>query len=798
MDTKKSGLALAAAASMALVVACGGGGGGGGGTAAGGGNTGGNSTPGTTAVAVTVIDGAIRNATVCLDKNLNGACDSGEPSARTDASGAASLQVDPADAGKYPVLAVVGTDAVDADNGPVTTAFVLKAPADQPAVVSPLTTLVQSQVEATGASTATAEAAVKAQIGVDVSLFQDFTKSTTAEGGTLNAVSRTVVITSQQQSAALASSVGTAAIDGSTITQQDINDLITRKLLEVLPAVVAKLADPAVQAAITSKDPAQLTAALAPVVASAVTGSGITTASVGTLVGIANQQQAPVAEATAVATAALNQLTYNGVGNWFQRVFTATAAQNTPDASGNTRAIERRSRANSGAIAHWAFGGNPSAQSDFHWNGSSWVQCALQAETLSGVRDAEGRASYNYCDGFDVGSSVRATFDVSGKTMLEVYNQVRNAGFTNLTIANAATALGTATFPANSKLFYQTNTPLSTAIGYGPSPLNEVRNTNPDVAAGKTSATDRTSACALINGSTPVASYTAPATTLESFIAANPATPCVNAENTIQVQSTSGSLVTVSSGPRNDWWSNSTASIGQLGNVAVGAVQTAGSESYYTGNTVLRVGFAPGNVARYYACQQRATDGSARNCNAIGTGTYAISTLGDARVLTLASTPVQAATLQERVFVERAGKVHLAYRNRTTPNPSARMNMAATNALLVKLGMEAVDPEAAFALTPASYQGDWMVWNASDVDAVNYSIVRIAPTFTGATGYTCLDNTGTAFSCTLSLDPSTGTVTEQDVDGTFTGTFGMASGAVTGTFAPAAGGAAGTIIGRRR
>src|SRR3954452_17998457 len=100
MDTRKSGLALAVAASMALVVACGGGGGGEGGGTTTVNNTGGGSTsaPTTTAVGVTVVDGAIRNATVCLDKNLNGLCDTGEPSAKTDASGAATLQVDAADA----------------------------------------------------------------------------------------------------------------------------------------------------------------------------------------------------------------------------------------------------------------------------------------------------------------------------------------------------------------------------------------------------------------------------------------------------------------------------------------------------------------------------------------------------------------------------------------------------------------------------------------------------------------------------------------------------------------------------
>ena len=805
MHTRKSGLALAVAASVALMVACGGGGGGG--TTAGGGGSidtggggGGGGTPSTTAVAVTVIDGAIRNATVCLDKNLNGACDTGEPSATTDAAGAATLQVDAADAGKYPVLAVVGTDAVDADNGPVTTAFVLKAPADQTAVISPLTTLVQSQVEATGASTATAEAAVKAQIGLDVSLFQDFTKSTTAEGATLNAIARTVVVTTQKQNEALAASVGTAAIDGSTITQQDLNDLITRKLLEVLPALVAQLADPAVQAAIASKDPAQLTAALAPVVTSAVTSSGITSTSVGTLVGIANQQQSATAEApaTPVASAVINQLTYTGPGNWFQRVFTSTAAQNTPDA-GHTRAVERRSRANSGAVAHWAFGGNPNSQSDFHWNGGSWVQCALQAEVTSTVRDAEGRSTSDYCDKFDVSSSVRAVFDVSGKTMIEVYNQARNAGFTNLTIANAASMLGTATFPAESKLFYQTNTPLSTAIAYGPSPGNEMLNTAAPIAAGNTSASDTTAACATIMPNTPQSSYTTPATTLESFIAANTATPCHFGPNqTMQVPSTSGTPATVSSGPRNEWWNNSTANMGQLGSAQVGATQQAGSESYYTTNTLLRVGFGPGNVAKYFACQQRATDGSTRNCDPIGTGTYSIVTLGDARVLTLANTPVQAAVLQERVFVERGGKVRVGYKNRTTPNSTARLNLPAANALLTKLGMETINPDAAFNLTPASYQGDWMVWNAADVGAAEYSIIRISQTYNGSTtGYLCFDYTGEVYDCALTLDPATGAVTMQDSDDTFTGTFGMASGAVTGTFQPLSGPVE-TIVGRRR
>lgn len=49
---------------------------------------------------ITVIDGAIQNANVCLDKNNNGVCDPGEPSVKTDATGKVTLKVDNAELGK--------------------------------------------------------------------------------------------------------------------------------------------------------------------------------------------------------------------------------------------------------------------------------------------------------------------------------------------------------------------------------------------------------------------------------------------------------------------------------------------------------------------------------------------------------------------------------------------------------------------------------------------------------------------------------------------------------------------------
>jgi len=104
---------------------------------------------------------------------------------------------------------------------------------------------------------------------------------------------------------------------------------------------------------------------------------------------------------------------------------------------------------------------------DLHWNGSAWVNCPINFENTSSVRDALGNSVYNFCDGFETGKGARAAFDVSGKTMAAVYAQVRAAGYTNLTIDDT-TVLGSASFPAGSALLYQASTALTTAISYYP------------------------------------------------------------------------------------------------------------------------------------------------------------------------------------------------------------------------------------------------------------------------------------------------------------------------------------------
>src|SRR5206468_2879918 len=177
-----------------------------------------------------------------------------------------------------------------------------------------------------------------------------------------------------------------------------------------------------------------------------VNDSGLTSASVATVVAINNQATTGSTDTTTPSAGYnLRALSFTNATNYLFRVFTGTAAQNTPDANNKIRYVDRRVRSVSGKIAKWNIGTDPYRQADLHWNGSAWVNCPLNFESTASVRDAQGNSVYNYCDGFDTGKSSRATFDISGKPMADVYAQVRAAGYTNLTIADT-TVLGSATF----------------------------------------------------------------------------------------------------------------------------------------------------------------------------------------------------------------------------------------------------------------------------------------------------------------------------------------------------------------
>jgi hypothetical protein len=168
-----------------VLSACGGGGGGSGG------GGGGNPTAQTQSTSITVIDGYIHGATVCVDKNSNGSCEPGETQGTTGPDGKVVLAIPLSDLGKFPIIAYVPAGAIDSDTGKaVGQTFTLKAPKDEHNVVTPLTTMVVHVLENDTSGTLTTTEA-KAQVAQstqidpkvlmsDVSVIEDLSPRTLA------------------------------------------------------------------------------------------------------------------------------------------------------------------------------------------------------------------------------------------------------------------------------------------------------------------------------------------------------------------------------------------------------------------------------------------------------------------------------------------------------------------------------------------------------------------------------------------------------------------------------------------
>jgi len=94
-----------------------------------------------------VADGYLDKAKVCLDKNENGKCDTDEPNTLS-VNGSYNLDIETTDVGKYPILVEVTTTTVDLDdNQTVSNGYTLTAPKDSTGFISPITTLIQNEIE---------------------------------------------------------------------------------------------------------------------------------------------------------------------------------------------------------------------------------------------------------------------------------------------------------------------------------------------------------------------------------------------------------------------------------------------------------------------------------------------------------------------------------------------------------------------------------------------------------------------------------------------------------------------------
>lgn len=772
MGIRRFSALLIGGLAASILVACGGGGGGGGEIAA------------TSAVSVTVIDGAIENALVCLDKNTNGACDVGEPQGRTTADGKVTFTVAKADLGQYPILAVVGTDAIDKDTGAVTERYVMKAPKDAAALVTPLTTLVQTTVETTGGSTKDAASAVQLQLGITNSPLDDFTKNSDT---TAQAIANAVVVTTQQQSALVKAAVGTKTSSDATITQADVDKLVTQKVAALAQQLATAASDATVTAAGTA--------------VARVAALKVKTAVIVSTDGIKDKDSASVAVDQAKTTlpdtsfvggearASLANFRFNSLSDNYMRYSVRTAAEATPVNGVYKYRWLRQQRYGNGDVANWTEGSHPSRGTDLHWTGSAWSACEINGQHTQTVPDAKGNGSYNYCNGLELGTSNNTAADISSKKMIDIYQAIRSQGYDNikigLTADAAATLLGTAAFPDKSTVNYNNSINTVNAVGYYPGDGNWVNLPDADLAAGKATACSNS----------PEAAKTA---TLDQLVAIMRGTPCVNkAFNGVGLNSAK-----IESGDRNESWTNTTLSLGVIGTAPTYS-DIGQASSYYTGNTRVRVAFADGNVAKYYVCKE-SWSGSARNCDAKGTGTYKIETVGANKVMGFTGLPSILASSQswERKFVQSGTHVFYGYQDLPAPGRTVRLNQVAANALFAQLGMsKVIAPSDRVNLTAASYDGYYKGTftgsvtgsaGGTAIDGTFYvSVTPGSTTQCGGTssGLVTVGNPTGQFACSVSSvtpptnEGSTATFTAiVDGDNTFTGSVDYYTGALSGTW----------------
>jgi hypothetical protein len=123
----------------------------------------------------TVADGYLAGANVFLDKNGNYQLDPGEPFTTTNANGAFTMNIDPADMGKYPVMAMaIAGQTIDKDtNATVPNSYMLSMPAAAMSgstnsnFISPLSTMIQAKMEANpGMSLTNAMAQLRNQLNM--------------------------------------------------------------------------------------------------------------------------------------------------------------------------------------------------------------------------------------------------------------------------------------------------------------------------------------------------------------------------------------------------------------------------------------------------------------------------------------------------------------------------------------------------------------------------------------------------------------------------------------------------------
>lgn len=220
----------------AFLAACGGGSGGGGGS-------------GDSYLSGTVIDGYIHGATVCLDSNANGKCDSNETQTVSDASGAYKLNTKGLSTAGLNIVAEIPDTAKDSDDDGKTlkeagkSAYTMASSADQAAVITPFTTLVISKAQSEKLSFTEAKTKVFVSLGLptDTNIQEDHVKS---GNGVVASIAREVAYQLQKAQFAQASNRLAAINDYVNTRRNDFGTLVGNgTALSNVPTKISDVAD---------------------------------------------------------------------------------------------------------------------------------------------------------------------------------------------------------------------------------------------------------------------------------------------------------------------------------------------------------------------------------------------------------------------------------------------------------------------------------------------------------------------------------------------------------------------------
>jgi hypothetical protein len=601
---------------------------------------------------MTVMDGPLQKAVVCLDRNINGLCDTDEPSAITDALGNASIPVPNAELGLYPIVAMVGTDAIDADTGPVLTAYTLKAPPDATEVVSPLTTMVQTQRESTGASTADAAAAIQSQLGLTASPLANFTQDSSAGGQLAATLARLIVVTTQTQQNDTRGALG---VDGKPLTSTQINNVINIQLLQQLQTLATAVLDNPVLSD-PSKSIADKQSAMQTAAQQVAATTGLNSSTIGLVV--ASQTPSTTPEpATPTDTTNLRWFWFQNGSNFYIRAFEATAAQNTPDAQGKRYFTEYRENVSNGSTIAWV-------RPNIYWTGTEWFDCPTSFVNEVVISSSTGESASLYCKTLRsiAKQNVR---DISGLSMRTIVQEIRSAPMQDSSegsFANwgtdPANIPATATWPSGSTLAYRNVRDLGGADYYSRNNLATIPSAaqpdNPDPSTWHSAS-------------------------LADFVAWNAGDFAPN----VSAAQVNGNNSRVLVG-RRDY------------------LKPDGSKAYKR----YMVGFESGGEqrARFYECEGDMSTlamtpprngtlfvNGVSTCKAILVSNYSISDQGGAKVLRFSSEPTQlnATNFQTyRIFVEANGITHVGFKDKESTSFQQRLNKPAAEALLAALGLD--------------------------------------------------------------------------------------------------------------